>query len=62
MRLELTQPTGHYPLKVARLPIPPPGHFLFQLSFRGLFLFDDAKLLLISDSTKFFLYFFSKNL
>ncbi len=27
MRLELTQPTGHYPLKVARLPIPPPGHF-----------------------------------
>ena len=25
MRLELTQPTGHYPLKVARLPIPPPG-------------------------------------
>ena len=26
MRLELTQPTGHYPLKVARLPIPPPGH------------------------------------
>ncbi len=28
MRLELTQPTGHYPLKVARLPIPPPGHLL----------------------------------
>ncbi len=27
MRLELTQPNGHYPLKVARLPIPPPGHF-----------------------------------
>ncbi len=26
MRLELTQPNGHYPLKVARLPIPPPGH------------------------------------
>ena len=26
MRLELTRPNGHYPLKVARLPIPPPGH------------------------------------
>ncbi len=25
MRFELTQPFGHYPLKVARLPIPPPG-------------------------------------
>ena len=24
MRLELTRPNGHYPLKVARLPIPPP--------------------------------------
>ena len=23
MRLELTRPNGHYPLKVARLPIPP---------------------------------------
>ena len=29
MRLELTQPTGHYPLKVARLPIPPPGLLFF---------------------------------
>ena len=28
MRLELTRPNGHYPLKVARLPIPPPGHLL----------------------------------
>ncbi len=28
MRLELTQPNGHYPLKVARLPIPPPGQIL----------------------------------
>ena len=27
MRLELTRPNGHYPLKVARLPIPPPRHF-----------------------------------
>ena len=25
MRFELTQPNGHYPLKVACLPIPPPG-------------------------------------
>ena len=25
MRVELTRPIGHYPLKVARLPIPPPG-------------------------------------
>lgn len=25
MRFELTQPYGHYPLKVACLPIPPPG-------------------------------------
>ena len=25
MRLELTQPNGHYPLKVACLPISPPG-------------------------------------
>ena len=30
MRLELTQPNGHYPLKVARLPIPPPGHYLLR--------------------------------
>lgn len=26
MRFELTHPNGHYPLKVARLPIPPPAH------------------------------------
>ena len=25
MRVELTRPHGHYPLKVACLPIPPPG-------------------------------------
>ena len=25
MRFELTQPFSHYPLKVACLPIPPPG-------------------------------------
>ncbi len=25
MRFELTQPYDHYPLKVACLPIPPPG-------------------------------------
>ena len=25
MRVELTRPYGHYPLKVACLPIPPPG-------------------------------------
>ena len=28
MRFELTQPNGHYPLKVACLPIPPPGHLV----------------------------------
>ena len=28
MRVELTRPIGHYPLKVARLPIPPPGQVL----------------------------------
>ena len=33
MRLELTRPNGHYPLKVARLPIPPPGH---QGAFKSL--------------------------
>ena len=27
MRLELTRTSVHYPLKVARLPIPPPRHF-----------------------------------
>ena len=30
MRLELTRPNGHYPLKVARLPIPPPGQVLWS--------------------------------
>ncbi len=30
MRIELTRPNGHSPLKVARLPIPPPGHFSMQ--------------------------------
>ena len=29
MRLELTRPNGHYPLKVARLPIPPLLHNIF---------------------------------
>ena len=27
MRLELTRSNDHYPLKVARLPIPPSGHY-----------------------------------
>ena len=32
MRLELTRPNGHYPLKVARLPIPPSLHnFISQI-------------------------------
>ena len=46
MRFELTQPYGHYPLKVACLPIPPPGQsenvchatsifFLFFIQFRS---------------------------
>ena len=26
MRFELTRANAHYPLKVACLPIPPPGH------------------------------------
>ena len=30
MRLELTRPNGHYPLKVARLPIPPLLHNIVQ--------------------------------
>ena len=30
MRFELTQPYGHYPLKVACLPIPPPGQNVCQ--------------------------------
>ena len=30
MRLELTRPNGHYPLKVARLPIPPLLHIILQ--------------------------------
>ena len=34
MRFELTQPHGHYPLKVACLPIPPPGRVsTFALRF-----------------------------
>ena len=42
MRLELTRSNDHYPLKVARLPIPPSGHFYrFALSFACRFpLFD----------------------
>ncbi len=32
MRLELTRSNDHYPLKVARLPIPPSG----QVSFHSL--------------------------
>ncbi len=35
MRLELTQPTGHYPLKVARLPIPPPGQTIDRLGAKN---------------------------
>ena len=31
MRLELTQPNGHYPLKVACLPISPPPHYLLDV-------------------------------
>ena len=34
MRFELTQPFGHYPLKVACLPIPPPGRNVCQNDFR----------------------------
>ncbi len=30
MRLELTQPNGHYPLKVACLPISPPPHWFLM--------------------------------
>ena len=33
MRLELTRPNGHYPLKVARLPIPPLLHLFTQITF-----------------------------
>ena len=33
MRLELTRPNGHYPLKVARLPIPPLLHIYHLHSF-----------------------------
>ena len=32
MRLELTRPNGHYPLKVARLPIPPLLHNIAKSS------------------------------
>ena len=30
MRLELTRPNGHYPLKVARLPIPPSLRYMLK--------------------------------
>ena len=33
MRLELTRPNGHYPLKVARLPIPPLLHYFYKSPF-----------------------------
>ena len=33
MRLELTRPNGHYPLKVARLPIPPLLHYSYKTLF-----------------------------
>ena len=33
MRLELTRPNGHYPLKVARLPIPPLLHIYCKTAF-----------------------------
>ena len=33
MRLELTRPNGHYPLKVARLPIPPLLHIISKTFF-----------------------------
>ena len=32
MRLELTRPFGHYPLKVACIPISPPAHWLYAAS------------------------------
>lgn len=32
MRLELTHRNRHYPLKVACLPIPPPGHIADRFS------------------------------
>ena len=32
MRFELTRANAHYPLKVACLPIPPPGHTVSRLS------------------------------
>ena len=85
MRLELTRAKAHYPLKVARLPIPPSGHLrfigakngtrtrdpdlgkvvLYQLSYfrilfilscypETLFRFASAKLILFSESCKFF--------
>ncbi len=43
MRLELTRPNGHYPLKVARLPIPPPRHSVSPPASRGLRLRVGAK-------------------
>ena len=33
MRLELTRPNGHYPLKVARLPIPPLLHNICKTNY-----------------------------
>ena len=45
MRIELTRPNGHYPLKVARLPIPPPGQGV-------LFWKSDAKLRIFSQTSK----------
>ena len=35
MRLELTRAKAHYPLKVARLPIPPSGQISFGLEKLG---------------------------
>ena len=35
MRLELTRPNGHYPLKVARLPIPPPRQSLCSVGAKN---------------------------
>ena len=61
MRLELTQPNGHYPLKVARLPIPPPRHSLRLLpwGFREVCLPNcDAKLVYFPGLCKFFKAFF----
>ena len=45
MRFELTQPFGHYPLKVACLPISPPGQ-MFSLGV-GLSWLVDAFVIMI---------------